>query len=303
MKQADLALYEAKDLGRNRIVTYDEEFGRRFDARQQLFADVDRALAADRFVAVYQPCICLQSERVVGFEALVRWNDGSNRLAGPGNFRQVFEDADYATRISDTVLRQAIADAGECNRRELPFERLSVNVTELQLIDPQFTETLTALLARHGLAPNRLTIEVTERVLLSRHDTIIKERLAELSSLGIGISLDDFGTGFASLTQLHRFAIDSVKIDHSIIGGIEHDEMARIIASGIVRMVHDLGLDVVAEGVEDAGIDAVVRELGFDFAQGFFHAEPMRIEELAEWCEQRAPLRIDHAVTHGDDTG
>ena len=294
LRRADIALSEAKRRGRGCAVVYEDDLEKEWKRRRAVLSSVDAAIAEGRLRPAYQPKVDLVSGEVHEFEALARIVDRDGQLLGPGSFAAALEEPLYATKISDTVLATAIHDAGALRERGIAFDRVAVNVTEFQLMDDLFVEKIQNLLAAANLSPQNLGLEITENILLSKHSEQMKRQLDALSEIGVEISFDDFGTGFASLTHLLQYKVDRIKIDKSFIIGIETDQRAFVIVKAIAEMARELRIDVVAEGVETAGAAAIVRGMGCRFAQGFHYAKPLPFQALAEMLAANRSFASSH---------
>lgn len=286
LRQADLALQEAKRRGRGRMTLYEPAMAERYDRRTTVLRQVRDALAAGQIVPSYQPLVSLADRRVVGVEVLARWRQADGTTLRSGRFAEAFEDPRLASAISALMLEAGAEACGRLLAGKIPFGRLAVNVTEAQLADPKFTEHLLDTLLAHGLSAGELAVELTETVLLSHREAAILKTLEALEEAGAVIALDDFGTGFASLTHLRRFPVHQVKLDLSFIRRIALEPQAHAISAAMISMAHALDIRVVAEGVQTAEIDAMLRELKCDYAQGYFYAPPGPIEDLSKLLKQ-----------------
>ncbi len=294
LKAADLAVYEAKDGGRARAVAYHDGLGEKTSRRDQILSKIDAALRSGDIVPVYQPKIGLATGAVVGFEALARWRvDGA--LRPPAAFLEALEDVHFSRRISDRIFDLAAADAARFKARGLDFGRIAVNATEAQIVDPELGPRLDALCDRHQLRPDELEVEITERALLTRMPEKIKAGLKTLSSRGVHVSFDDFGTGYASLTHLREFDINTIKIDKSFVLSLADDAAAQTITSSLVQMAVNLNLEVVAEGVETAQCEALLKQMGCHIGQGFYYSKPLPIDEAMDFVARRP---FERAAAH-----
>ena len=234
----------------------------------------------------YQPSYEIDSHRIVGVEALVRWRSPSRGLVPPDRFIAVAETAGLIHELGEFVLREAAEQTVRWARGGLlaPDFVTWVNLSAVQLSDRRVADTVRRTLESVGLEPRRLGLEVTETAIVVEGAPAERARevLQELHDQGVGIALDDFGTGFSSLGHLRRFPIDVIKIDLSFIQGIEHDPKDAAIAANLVSLAHALGLVAVAEGIETDGQLAQLRELGCDLAQGYLLARPGPPEAIGE---------------------
>jgi diguanylate cyclase (GGDEF)-like protein len=278
MQDADLALYQAKAIGKNGYVKFESAMQVAAQDRIHLEADLADALDAGQFFLVYQPMVDLQSERIVGAEALLRWRHPTSGVTSPEVFIPIAEDNGLIIPIGRWVLEQACAQSVAWQQRGHPLN-ISVNVSARQLERPEFVEEVRCALAGSGIDPATLTLEITETALMRRPDTTVR-LLAELKTLGIRIAVDDFGTGYSSLAYLRQFPVDSLKIDRTFITGLALSSEAHALTHTLIQLGAALGLQTLAEGVEH---HSQVRELqreGCDLAQGFLFARPLHPNDL-----------------------
>lgn len=287
LKEADLAVYEAKAAGRCRAQAYEDALGEQTSRRDRILSEIDAALRADDIVPVYQPKIGLVSGAVVGLEALARWRGPEGKLLPPAAFIEAFEDINFCRRISDRILDRSMSDAGRLNDAGFDFGRMAVNVTETQLVDPNFPPRLDELCARHGLTHDQIEVEVTEKALLTRMPDKIKAGLRALSDRGVNVAFDDFGTGYASLTHLREFDINTIKIDKSFVQSLSEDAAAQTITSSLVQMAINLNLEVVAEGIETTRSEAFLKQMGCHVGQGYLYSKPIPYQDIIAFISAR----------------
>jgi EAL domain-containing protein (putative c-di-GMP-specific phosphodiesterase class I) len=240
--------------------------------RLEIVSDLQRAIGNGELKLQYQPIVQLDTSRVTGAEALVRWSRG-NQLVAPREFLGAAEESGLIVPLGEWVLREACAQ-GAAWRRSSWEVGISVNLSARQITAPGFTALVAAVLADTGLPPETLTVEVNERILVAA-DGLIIDRLAELRRLGVRLAIDDFGTGYASLAYLRQLPLDIIKIDPSFVAGLGHDDTLTLITRTVVQLGRDLGLRVVAEGIEQPRQLIALREMGCDDGQGFLFARPM----------------------------
>ena len=289
MRNGDLAMARAKELGGGRVEFFAAQMYADVVRRLELGSDLQRALAQEEFTVEFQPVVELRTSRVTGVEALVRWcRDGD--FVPPDEFIGHAEESGLMLPLGDWILRQA---CGEVARwRESSWDiGLSVNFTARQIAAPHFVETVSAVLTETGLPPEALTVEVKEEVLVedAGHQS---PRLSALRDLGVRLAIDDFGTGYASLAYLRQLPVDVLKIDPSFVAGLGTDETLTMLTRTIVRLGHDLGLTVVAEGIERPDQLELLRDMGCLRGQGFLVARPMaarRVESLVRTNHQGTP--------------
>jgi len=252
LRNADVAMSRAKEAGGDRVEVYAAHMHEDVVRRLEIASDLQRALSDGEFTLHYQPIVNLETSRVTGAEALVRWwredkESGEGRWAGPREFLGAAEDSGLIVPLGEWVLREACAQ-GAAWRRSSDIG-ISVNVSARQLTAPAFTAGVAAVLADTGLPPAALTIELNERILVA-DDQLIMARLAELHRLGVRMAIDDFGTGYASLAHLRRLPLDIINIGPEFVAGLGHDDTLTLLTRTVVQLGRALGLRVVAEGIE-----------------------------------------------------
>ncbi len=275
LKNADNALYQSKEQGRNTYRMFAPAMNEKIQRRLSLEQSLVRAIATSQFSLVYQAQHDLRRPRVVGYEALLRWNHESLGDIPPESFVPLAEETRLIESIGDWVLDRALMDA----RRFPKDTRLAVNVSALQLRDPKFPKRVEKLLSAHQFQPERLELELTESATIADDENIVSV-LFELRRLGVRIAVDDFGTGYASLSYLRRLSVDMVKIDRSFIAGVGESAADSAIVLGIMGMAHGLDLLALAEGVETEAQKDFLTVAGCDLAQGFLLGRPAPIDDL-----------------------
>jgi diguanylate cyclase (GGDEF)-like protein len=275
LRNADLALYRAKEAGRGTFAFFEESLNRRAQDRRKLETDLRLALEKGEFELYYQPLFDLESNRIGSFEALIRWNHPERGLVSPADFIGVAEETGIIVPMGAWALQEACRQAS----RWPDDVRVAVNVSPVQFHRGGLNETIMQALALSRLQPNRLEIEITESVFLDGSDQILK-LLHSLRSIGVRVALDDFGTGYSSLSYLQSFPFDKIKIDRSFIENILTRPGASAIVAAITELAHALGMETTAEGVEDNAQLAELRSRGCSSVQGFLFAKPMRVREV-----------------------
>jgi len=275
LRNADLALYRAKEAGRGTFAFFEESLNERAQQRRQLETDLRVALDLGQLELHYQPLFDLEQNRVCSFEALLRWNHPSRGQISPVEFIPVAEDTGLIVPIGAWVIREA------CNRAASWPEhiRIAVNVSPVQFHRGSLNETILRALAVSGLAPGRLEVEITESIFLEGGDATLK-LLHSLRSLGVRVALDDFGTGYSSLSYLQSFPFDKLKIDRSFIQNLLTREGASAIVRAITELAHALNIETTAEGVEETAQLMELRAHGCSSVQGFLFAEPMTAADV-----------------------
>ncbi len=272
IRNADVAMAKAKQQGGRRVEVFATQMHADVVRRLEFAADLQRALAEKQFSVEYQPVVDLATGRVTAVEALVRWWRGG-AFVPPEQFLGAAEDTGVIVPMGEWILREACRKVAEWRASDGEIG-LSVNLSRRQINAPRFIDTVRAALDESGLPPSALTLEVIEEMLVEK-DTETLARLAELRSLGIRLAIDDFGTGYASLAFLRQVPVDMIKIDPSFVAGLGRDETLTLLTRAIVRLGNDLGLTVVAEGIERSEQLELLREMGCSHGQGFHVGRPM----------------------------
>ncbi|HVC70663.1 MAG TPA: EAL domain-containing protein [Acidimicrobiales bacterium] len=287
LRDADIAMYGAKSAGRNRYQIFDVTMHHGDRNRLRLESDLVHAIERHQLRVLYQPVVELHTDGVVGFEALARWEHPEFGTISPLDFIPIAEETGLIVPIGRWVLGQACAQARRwqvAHRRPLPLT-MAVNVSALQLQEPSFVEEVQAAILRHLLPPETLTLEITESVLLDKSTTIL-ERLIELKATGVRLAIDDFGTGYSSLSYLRQFPIDILKVDRSFTSLIEGPGNVPPLIEGLVFLGRQLGLDMVAEGIEIVDQRTQLHRLGCLLGQGFLWAPPLSQDAVDELLDR-----------------
>ncbi len=287
MKHADVAMYLAKEEGKNNYQFYSPETSPMSVERLILEAQLGRALEQTEFSVKYQPQVCLATGRIVGTEALLRWWNPQLGTVSPAQFIPVAEDTGLIVPIGKWVLRTACEQNVAWQRQGLPAVVMSVNLSPRQFKDPNLLCDIAEVLEQTGMAPGFLELEITEGVIMHDLDQVA-ERIAGIKRLGVRLAIDDFGTGYSSLSQLKRFPIDTLKIDRSFIRDIPGSVEDTAITEAVISLGKTLGVKIVAEGVETAPQCAFLRESGCDHMQGFHFSKPCHPDAFAELLARRA---------------
>jgi diguanylate cyclase (GGDEF)-like protein/PAS domain S-box-containing protein len=280
LRDADAAMYRAKDLGRARLEVFDESMRRRTAHRLALAEDLTHGIEQGRIAVHYQPAVDLRTGRVTSVEALARWDHPERGLLGPSEFIPLAEETGLIVRLGLQVLTVACTEARRWVERLGPAApRLHVNLSSRQLAVPDLRRLVEEALEASGLRPDRLCLEITESVVMDDAEGVI-DRLRELKEIGVSLAIDDFGTGYSSLSYLRRFPVDILKVDQSFVDGLGPDPEDSAIVAAIVSLASTLELEAVAEGVETAEQLAELRRLGCTGAQGYLFAKPVPAEEI-----------------------
>jgi diguanylate cyclase (GGDEF)-like protein/PAS domain S-box-containing protein len=283
LRDADLAMYRAKDRGRARYEMFDDTLRAEAERHSLVEEGLHRALDKGEFTLVFQPVWSVSENRFTGAEALIRWNDPNRGTIGPDEFIPVAEECGLIVPMGEWVLEEACAALARWNGLSVPKPgyTMSVNVSAVQLRSGGFVQTVKDVIAATKVRPEQLCLELTESVLMEDVDHV-SSVLLKLQTLGVRLSIDDFGTGYSSLGYLRRFRVNEVKIDRSFISGVDSDPYDATLVSAVVAIGDALGLRVVAEGVETSAELEAVKGLGCSYIQGFFFARPCGFEECTK---------------------
>ncbi|HQT27188.1 MAG TPA: bifunctional diguanylate cyclase/phosphodiesterase, partial [Burkholderiales bacterium] len=288
LRHADIAMYQAKQAGRNQYRFFDVEMDQLARARFEIQERMALALAQEELRLHYQPKVNLRTGEIIGVEALIRWQHPEKGLLGPIEFLPAVEQSDLIVRIGEWVADEALA---QLERWEDSGFRLSVsiNVAARQLQSPGFLGSLKSILEKHGrISPARLELEILETTLLD-DDRVAEDVLLGCRRLGVRLSLDDFGTGYSSLAYLKRLPADTLKIDQSFVRDMLEDREDLAIIEGVVSMAKIFRRGVIAEGMESAAHGIMLLRLGCDCAQGYGISRPLSPEKLLEWIKSWKP--------------
>ncbi|KZL21271.1 Cyclic di-GMP phosphodiesterase Gmr [Pseudovibrio axinellae] len=279
LRRADIALYQAKKLGRGRYVLFEKEMEDTLRISREIEEDIKRALNANEFQNYYQPIMDHTGNNILAAEALIRWNHPKKGLLPPAAFLPVAEESMLINRIGEWVLENAIKDGSS-----LDGVTMCVNISPSQLRHPEFPELVSKLLDKYQLEPSQLELEVTEDVLINYSETVV-EVIERLRKLGVKIALDDFGTGFSSLSYLRRDLFDKIKVDRSFIKGAVTDAKAKEILSSTISLGLRLGMEVCVEGVEDKEQKDLLLSMDCPMMQGYLFSRPIPLGKFRLWRE------------------
>jgi len=272
LRNADVAMSRAKEAGGDRMEIYAAHMHTDVVRRLEIVTDLQQAISDGELTVQYQPIVELATSRVFGAEALVRWwREGE--VVTPREFLGAAEESGLIVPLGEWVLRQACAQGAAWRRASWDIG-VSVNLSARQVTAPGFPAQVAAILAETGLPPRALTVEVNERILVEE-DGLILDRLADLHRTGVRMAIDDFGTGYASLAYLRQLPLDIIKIDASFVAGLGHDDTLTLLTRTVVQVGRELGLRVIAEGIEQPRQLSALREMGCDYGQGFLVARPI----------------------------
>ncbi len=287
---ADIALNIGKRDGRNRSRLFSEDMRQAFLERAVLAQEVREALADDRIVPYFQPQFSADGKDVLGFECLARWVHPERGVMAAGTFLEAAAEAGLMVEIDRAILTGGLSMLRRLTDATGDRHSISVNISSAQLGDVSIVQQLEWLVDGFDLPPDRVRIEILESSLLNDRSAQVTENIHALSERGFLIELDDFGTGHAAITSLREYPVSRIKVDRSLVSGIDRDERTRVIAETIVSLGNRIGLEVLDEGVETAEEMTVFRELGCSAVQGFHLARPMSEDALYEWLRARGVL-------------
>lgn len=286
LRDADTAMYRAKTQGRNRYEVFDRQMHEQAMNRLQMETDLHKSLEQKAFLLHYQPIVDLQSRRLNGFEALVRWLRPQRGFTSPGEFIGLAEETGLIVQIDRWVVTEACRQINEWRQKFPDFEDLTVavNLSSRQFLRRDFLKFTREMLEETGLPPRHLKMEITESALMENIETVA-QILGELRDMGIRISIDDFGTGYSSLSYLHRLPLNTLKVDRSFITEMETKQENQEIVRAIVTLAHNLKMNVVAEGIETEVQLMRCEELNCQFAQGHYFSRALTVEDATKLLE------------------
>ena len=293
LRDADIAMYHAKALGKNRHEVFHSRMHTQLAALLQMENELRTAIAQRQFRIFYQPIRNLANDEIVGFEALLRWQHPTRGLLDPGTFLGIAEETGLMTPIGQWTLREATRQLAHWHR-EIPEIRdtyVSVNLSSAEFAHPDLLEHIRLALQESCLDPGHLKLEVTETVLIE-NTTQSSKLLEELHRHGVATAIDDFGTGYSSLSYLHRFAFDALKIDRTFIHQIDQHSKSREIVRTIVTLAKNLGLEVIAEGGENSDEVRCLRDVGCEFGQGYAFSQPLPDDEILPLLNRQVAAQL-----------
>jgi diguanylate cyclase (GGDEF)-like protein/PAS domain S-box-containing protein len=285
IKNADIAMYRSKERGRNCFLAFDTSMKEHAQDRMEMEILLREALEKQEFILHYQPKVNVQTGKMIGVEALIRWQKSDGVLVYPNAFIQIAEETGLIVQIGERVIREACLQCKKWHDEGLNDLTVSVNISALQFHKQNLEDLIADILMETGLPPHALELELTESTVMKSPEeaTLV---LKNLKSLGINISIDDFGTGFSSLSYLRHFPIDILKIDKSFLKNLEQEHANAMISKAVISLAHSLNLKVVAEGVEDNGQLSFLNQEHCDFAQGYYISRPLSLEDLNEYIKR-----------------
>jgi diguanylate cyclase (GGDEF)-like protein/PAS domain S-box-containing protein len=290
LRNADAAMYRAKEIGRNNYQFYRSEMNARALELLSMESDMRRAFDREEFLLHYQPKASLADGRIVGVEALLRWQHPERGLVTPADFMHVLEDTGLIVRVGERVVNAVCRQIRSWQADGIDPVPVAINLSAREFAAKDLAGVMTRILGGHGVDPSLIELEITESSLMVNSEEVVAT-LEALGRLGIGLSIDDFGTGYSSLAYLKRFPLDAVKIDRSFVKDITTDADDATITLAVISMAHSLGLQVIAEGVETEAQLAFLARHGCDQIQGYYFARPLAAEECGVWLRERRRLK------------
>ena len=287
LRNADTAMYHAKNRGKARLEVFDESMRERALARLEIETELRKAIDTWQLVLYFQPQVALHTGRITGFEALVRWEHPQRGLILPGEFIPIAEETDLILSLGRWVLAEACRQMAVWQKKFAmdPPLTISVNVSFRQLMEPGLVDDVKRVLAESGLRPGTLRLEMTESTIMTNADDAI-DALRRLKEMNVGLEIDDFGTGYSSLSHLNRLPFDTLKIDRSFVRELVSGESSEIVVA-ILKVAHSLGMSVITEGIENAEQLQLLTELGCNYGQGYYFARPLAPEAAQALIESR----------------
>lgn len=286
LRDADIAMYRSKEQGKACYTLFDSGMHEEVKDRLALETDLRKAIERDEVMLYYQPIVTLQNERTIGFEALLRWNHPERGWISPAMFVPVAEETGLIVKLGAWVMEKAAEQLHLWHTTIDPSLYMSINVSTKQLIQPHFAQNLEAVLLLKGVNPDRIRIEVTESSIMNNQQMATRA-LEQIRQTGAKVQIDDFGTGYSSLSRLHLLPLDALKIDRSFVMEMDSNRTQEGIVGAIVALAHTLGLDLVAEGIEESNQGHYLRQLGCQFGQGYFYGRPMPPEKVPALLQAR----------------
>lgn len=284
LRNADSAMYHAKSLGRNAYSFYTEEMNQQVARRLQLEEQIHGALDRNEFSLAYQPQVDVQTDKIIGAEALLRWNNQTLGQVPPDEFIPIAEETGLIIPIGQFVLHQALSQASKWQKQYQEDFRMAVNLSPRQFRDPDLISQVERIIQDHQVARHTLEFEITEGVLMNNQQ-FVKDALRALNHLDVRISMDDFGTGYSSLSYLRNYPFDMLKVDRSFVNDLVEDQADKELINAAISMAHSLNLKVVAEGVENQEQYKLLKDLNCDYAQGYLFGRPMAPDIFARHLE------------------
>jgi len=288
MQNADVAMYSAKDAGRNCFQSFTQELADNLKERQLLLADLREAVEHKDIALEYQPKWCLKTNQIAGCEALLRWKRNGVPVS-PAHLIEVAECSGLILPLGDLIVEKAVQQIAVWKRDYSLNGKMAINISPRQLVDREFTQRFQTIIDRAGVPAEFIELEITETAMMENFDEAF-QRIQELQEIGVAIAIDDFGTGYSSLSYLKSFPVSTLKIDRSLISDLPDDSKAVAVANAVQSLSHGLGLKVVAEGVETERQKQFLLDAGCDMVQGYFFSPSLKPDEFIAWAEKAKEL-------------
>ncbi|MFQ3277187.1 MAG: diguanylate cyclase (GGDEF)-like protein, partial [Colwellia sp.] len=279
VRNADIAMYQAKDNGRNTTCFFTQEMNVKLQKNKEILTDLAESLTQGQFELYYQPLFAINNNSLVGAEALIRWHHPEKGMIPPDQFIAVAEQSGLINELGDWVLAQVCREIKSFVNAGILAIRVAINISPVQFRRKDFLQNMLMILAQHDVSADCIELEITEGAVMYNVDQAI-ETMQALHDAGFQLAMDDFGTGYSSLSYLKRFPIQKVKIDQSFISDLENDDDSKSITTAIIQMSHSLGLDVLAEGVETEAQLQYLQDEKCDYVQGYYTGRPMPASEF-----------------------
>jgi EAL domain-containing protein (putative c-di-GMP-specific phosphodiesterase class I) len=283
LREGEIAMLTAKRSGADRIEIFNPAMRGEDESKLPLESDLRKALERQQIAVLYQPITRLASNQLAGFEALLRWDHPTRGQLGAEDFIPLAEESGLIVELGSYVLSQALEEAAGWHR-VLPRDRdplfVSVNVSSRQLFRQDMVQEIRLMLSREAVPKGTLKLEITESLVMENPERAV-EILTWLKTFGASLALDDFGTGYSSLSYLHRFPVDTIKVDRSLVRDSGLNGSTPLILRSVIALAHELGKEVVAEGVETAADASYLRSIGCEYGQGYYYGEPMPAKDVA----------------------
>ncbi len=292
VRDADTAMYEAKRGGKNRYVVFDASMRERVQRRMTLETDLHKAIGQPQLEVWYQPVLSLKTGGLYGIEALLRWKHPTDGLVEPTEFLPIAEESELVLVLDEWVMEQACRQMA-CWQETLGAAtpaRVSINISRKTFARPDLVPRIKEIVVATGVDPQRIQLEATEDAFVSDIAAAVRT-MESIKELGIGLAIDGFGCGTSSFASLHQFPVDVLKIDRMMLEGIENSTEAASMVHGLAVIVRNLGVNLVAEGVETAGQVIALQELGCEYAQGFFFSPPLTAAEVEAYAAHSSSLQ------------
>jgi EAL domain-containing protein (putative c-di-GMP-specific phosphodiesterase class I) len=274
LRNADIAMYQAKDNGRNTTCFFTKEMNAKLQKNKEVLTDLTESLNQNHFELYYQPLLTIDNKVLVGAEALIRWHHPVKGFISPDKFITIAEQSGLINQLGDWVLAQACREVKNFIKAGITDFKVAINISPVQFRRKDFLEHTLTILKKQQVSPHFIELEITEGAVMDNVVQAIKT-MESLHDAGFQLAMDDFGTGYSSLSYLKRFPIQKVKIDRSFISDLENDEDSKSITRAIIQMSHSLGLKVLAEGVETRDQLQYLQDESCDYVQGYYTGRPM----------------------------